>query len=146
VTEQITRSRLIAAPTAKVWAMLADFAAIGSWAPNVGHSSPASDVRDTLGAVRRVQVGRNALLERVTEWVPLHRLTYTIEGLPPQAGIVTTTWQLEERYAASMTTVSTVIEPLGGPRGRVVAKVAARLLDRAADQMLRGLNEYVRDH
>jgi uncharacterized protein YndB with AHSA1/START domain len=146
VTEQVTRSRLIPASTARVWATLADFAAISGWAPNVSHSSPASEAGDELGAIRRVQVGRNALLEQVTEWAPPLRLSYTIEGLPPDAGVITTTWQLDAHGEATLTSVTTVVDATGGPRGRIVGKVVAKLLGRAAAQMLDGLNDHLTKH
>jgi hypothetical protein len=139
----VTRSLLIPAPATAVWAALSSFDSIGRWAPNVTHSAPASHTREGLGAVRRVQVGRNALLERVTDWCPLQGLTYTVEGLPPDAGQVRTTWRIDAQQGESMTSVSTVIEPLPGPRGRVVERVAARLLGRAAEQMLQGLKDHL---
>jgi uncharacterized protein YndB with AHSA1/START domain len=137
----VTRSLMIAAPATAVWAALSRFDSISCWAPNVTHSAAASQTREGVGAVRRVQVGRNALLERVTDWRPLEGLTYTVEGLPPDAGQVQTTWRIDPQQGASMTSVSTVIEPLPGPRGRVVERVAARLLGRAAEQMLQGLKD-----
>jgi Polyketide cyclase / dehydrase and lipid transport len=143
VTVHITRSLLIPAAPDRVWTTLADFSSISCWAPNVSHSSAASEAHDEVGAVRRVQVGRNALLERVTDWRLLEGLSYTIEGLPPDAGVVTTTWRIEPHGQASMTSVSTLIEPTGGPRGRIVGQVVARLLARAAGQMLQGLTDHL---
>jgi uncharacterized protein YndB with AHSA1/START domain len=140
MTVTVSRSQRIHAPAAAVWATLAGFDAISGWAPNVDHSSAASEQREGVGAVRRVQVGRIALLETVTAWQPETTLAYTVSGLPPAAGVVTTTWQLEAHNAATTVTVTTVIEPVSGPPGRIVGKVLGRRMAGAASQMLQGLS------
>lgn len=140
---QVSRSAAVRAAPDVVWRTLADFAAIGTWAPNVEHSAAASDPTDGLGAVRRVQVGRLTLLERVTQWVPGERLSYRIEGLPPLAGDVVTTWQLEPRAEGTQVTVTTTIEAVSRPPGPLVARVMARRLASAAGGMLTGLTSHV---
>jgi uncharacterized protein YndB with AHSA1/START domain len=139
------KSRTIAAPVAKVWAVLADFPAIATWAPQVDHSTPATEARDEIGAVRRVQVGRIALLETVVDWQPNELLAYTVEGLPPIAGSIVTTWQLTERDGRTRTTVTTTIHPRPNPAGRFVARALSRQLGRAAKQMLGGLANRVEE-
>jgi hypothetical protein len=143
VVTQVSRSSLVRASADSVWRTLADFAAIGSWAPNVEHSSAASDPAAGAGAVRRVQVGRLALLERVTQWVPSERLAYRIEGLPPLAGDVETTWQIEPRPTGSQVTVTTAVDPMPRPPGPLVARIMARRLAAAAEEMLHGLSSHV---
>ena len=65
MTTTVQKSLHINGSPSEVWKALADFAAIAEWAPNCDHSSWASDVREGVGAVRRVQVGRVAILETI---------------------------------------------------------------------------------
>lgn len=71
---KITRSRRVAADMSDVWDVLADFGSIGAWADNVDHSRLLTRAAggEPVGTTRRVQVGRNALVERITrlpnEW------------------------------------------------------------------------------
>ena len=79
----ITETIEIVAPVADVWGVLADFESIARWAPNVDHSSLTTPQPAGVGAGRRVQVGRNALLEVVITWEPEQTLAYELTGLPP---------------------------------------------------------------
>ena len=80
----ISRSRTITAEPQAIWDVLADFGALSSWADGVDHSCVLNHGPDggPLGTTRRVQVGRNALVERITEFDPPATLAYDIEGLP----------------------------------------------------------------
>jgi uncharacterized protein YndB with AHSA1/START domain len=137
------KSKKIAATPAKVWAVLADFPAIVTWAPNVDHSTPATEAHGGIGAVRRVQVGRITLMETIVDWRPGELLAYTVEGLPPIAGSIVTTWELTETGDGDATTtkatVTTVVQPRPNPIGRFVARALSRQLGRAAKQMLGGV-------
>lgn len=133
------KTRKIAAPRAKVWAVLADFPAIATWAPNVDHSTAATDARDGIGAVRRVQVGRITLMETVVDWQPRELLSYTVEGLPPIAGSIVTTWRLGDGDGTTKTTVTTTVFSRPNPVSRFIGRALSRQLGRAAKQMLGGL-------
>jgi uncharacterized protein YndB with AHSA1/START domain len=143
MTVEFSKSVVIPAPADVVWAALADFNAISRWAPNVDHSTAASDESGGVGAVRRVQAGRITLLERVVEWLPPVELAYQLIGLPPPAGTVITRWSLAEKDGTTQTTITTSIAPLPGPPGRVVSQVLRRQLASAADAMLTGLTAHV---
>jgi carbon monoxide dehydrogenase subunit G len=137
---KVTSSNHVNASLGDVWRQLADFAAIAQWAPNCDHSSWASDIRDGIGAVRRVQVGRIAVLETVIEWKPEVALAYRLTGLPPQAGKVTNRWSLEPADdGGTDLTLTTSIDPLPGPPGRIVAQILSRQMAKANRQMLAGL-------
>jgi uncharacterized protein YndB with AHSA1/START domain len=143
MTLEFAKSVVIPAPAEVIWAALADFNAISRWAPNVDHSTAASEETTGVGAVRRVQAGRVTLLERVIEWLPPVELTYQLVGLPPPAGTVVTRWSLAEKDGATQTTITTTIAPLPGPPGRIVSQVLRRQLSGAADAMLGGLATHV---
>lgn len=138
-----SRSRRLEPPPEQVWAALAAFDQISRWAPDVDHSSFTTAVTSGVGAARRVQVGRMALLETVTEWDPPVCLAYSLEGLPPFARAVTNRWVLEAVGEGTQATLTTVIEPGPGPKGRIGARVLGRLLGRASDSMLDGLAGHV---
>lgn len=141
----VKKTRLIAAKRSKVWAALADFPAIVTWAPNVDHSTPATAAQNGLGAVRRVQSGRITLLETIVDWQPEERLAYTLDGLPPIAGSVVTSWDLEEQGDATRVTVTSSVHPRPNPAGRFVARALGRQLKSAATQMLTGLAAHVEE-
>lgn len=80
----ISRSRTITAPPQAIWDVLADFGSLSAWADDVDHScilnhGPGGAAK---GTTRRVQVGRNVLVERITEFDPAVALAYDVEGLP----------------------------------------------------------------
>lgn len=142
LTETITVDR----PPAEVWEVLAAFERIAKWAPNVQHSSLTTDRADGVGAVRRVQVGRNALLEEVTEWKPEERFSYAITGLPPVVRSAVNTWQLSP--TAGRTEVSLTSDIDAGPRPPqlLVARIIGRAMAKASREMLSGLQHHLDQH
>lgn len=142
---EIAETTTIARPPGDVWAVLADFGAISRWAPNVDHSCLITEQADQIGAVRRVQVGRAALLERVVEWSPGERLSYTIHGLPPVIREATNTWTLAESDASTIVTVTSRIDAGPRPPQQLIARLANKGLARASRQMLAGLTSHVQE-
>lgn len=90
------RTRTIAARAQEIWDVLADFGSLSSWAPNADHSCILSSGPDggPVGTARRVQVKRDVLVERITEFDPPLALAYDIEGLPSRLRRVTNRWTL----------------------------------------------------
>ena len=129
----------IAAPPDQVWAVLSDFGAIASWAPNVDHSSLTTDQQDGVGAVRRVQVGRNALLEQVVEWESGERLAYSIQGLPPVIRSVVNTWALAADGESTKVTLTSQVDAGPRPPQQLIARAIGKGLAKASRQMLDGL-------
>ena len=78
----IDRSRTVAAEPQAVWDVLADFGSISAWADNIDHSCILNHGDEPLGATRRVQIGRNALVETITEFDATWALAYDVDGLP----------------------------------------------------------------
>jgi carbon monoxide dehydrogenase subunit G len=136
----VQRSRHLAHDPAAIWAVLARFDRIVDWAPKVGHSSLTTEQAEGVGTARRVQVGRQALLETVTIWEPERTLAYAIDGLPPLVAGVTNRWDLApDTDGRTFVTMSSVIDPGTGPKGKVGARVLKVPLGQAADSMLDGL-------
>ena len=138
----ITETIEIVAPVAAVWAVLADFESVARWAPNVDHSSLTTPQPAGVGAGRRVQVGRNALLEVVITWEPEQTLAYELTGLPPIVRSVVNEWRLEPT-GANATTVSLTSRIEAGPRPpqKLAARAFGRVLARSSRTLLDGLRD-----
>lgn len=144
---QTSRARTIPAPAEAVWAVLADFAAISSWASNVDHSCVLREpeVGEMVGTTRRIQTGRTTLVERITLWDPAAALAYDIEGLPPVLRRVTNRWDLAPGGARSTTVrLTTTVDAGPRPPQRLIAAIAGRVVARQSDVMLDGLAERLR--
>ena len=142
----VSRARTVAAAPDEVWKVLADFGAISAWARNVDHSCllehPAAGV--AVGTARRVQVGRNALVERIVEITPPTALEYRIEGLPPRLGRLTNRWTLAPdgpgRTRVTLTSAARAAPgPLAGLAENTICRMVCRMMSRQSDAMLAGL-------
>ena len=140
----VTRGTTVDASPEEVWAVLADFDRISHWAADVDHSSYLSDQTEGVGTVRRVQVGRTVLVERVTEWDPPRFLAYDLEGLPPVVGGATNRWALRADGSGTAVLLTSTVDPGVKPPGRLVAPLLARRLAKASDGMLAGLATHLR--
>ena len=141
----VAESLTIAQPAADIWAVLADFDGIARWAPNVDHSCLTTERAEGVGAVRRIQTGRNTLLEIVTQWEPERRLAYTISGLPPVIRSVTNTWKLDDRGGSTTVTLTSSVDAGPRPPQQVVARIVGRVLAKVSRQMLDGLEQHLAD-
>lgn len=139
----IRRTATVGLPPEAVWEVLADFGAISGWVPMIQHSCLLSEQTDGVGTVRRVQIARQTLVERVAVWEPPSRLAYTIEGLPPMVGSARTTWNVTPTPSGADIVITTRIETGRNPAKMLIAR---RVLDRmslAAELMLAGLTAAV---
>lgn len=145
---QISRSRTVGASPQQVWDVLADFGAISSWAGNVDHScllehGPAGAA---VGTSRRVQIGRDALVERITEFDQPVALAYAIEGLPRQLRRVANRWTLTAASPGNTTvTLTTTVEIGTNPIARLAERTLCRLMSKPSDELLAGLADRVED-
>lgn len=137
---EVVESLNIARSTADVWAVLADFGAISRWAPNVDHSCLTTITAGGVGSTRRIQTGRNALLETVTDWEPERRLVYTISGLPAVIRSVTNTWQLDPDGDTTDVSLTSTVDAGSRPPQLLVARIVGRVLAKASREMLSGLD------
>ncbi len=137
----ISRSREMATRAHAIWNVLADFGSLSSWAANVDHSCVLNRGPDgeAVGTTRRVQIGRNTLLERIVESHAPISLTYEIEGLPRRLGLVTNRWTLCPVGTRTVVTVTSTVEIGPNPVARTAAWVVCRGMARESDSMLAGL-------
>jgi uncharacterized protein YndB with AHSA1/START domain len=137
----ISRSRLIAAQPQAIWDVLADFGAISSWAGDVDHSAllnhgPGGGL---LGATRRVQMGRNAIVERITVCEPPSTVAYAIEGLPRFLGTVANSWTLRRHGDATDVTLTSTVVMGRNPLARAAEWVVLRGMAKTSESLLAGL-------
>ncbi|WP_204808036.1 SRPBCC family protein [Mycobacterium riyadhense] len=137
----ISRSRTITAPPQAIWDVLADLDALSSWADNIDHSCVLNHGPGgaALGTTRRIQVGRNALVDRITEFDPPVALGYDIEGLPHRLRKVANRWALRPAGNLTVVTLTSTVEVGSGPPARLAEQVALRVLAKQSDTLLAGL-------
>lgn len=145
----MSRTRTLAAAPEAVWEVLADFGAISSWVANVDHSCllERGDSGGAIGTARRLQVGRNTLVERITEFSPPASgrpvaLAYDIQGLPRRLRRLSNRWQL--RPAAdgrTEVTLTSTAEVGATPLARLAERAVCRMMATQSSRMLTGLAE-----
>jgi hypothetical protein len=137
----ISREATISASPQSIWDVLADFGALSSWADDVDHSCVLNHGSGGAlpGTTRRVQVGRNVLVERITEADQPVTLGYDIEGLPRRLRHVANRWTLRPAGAATVVTVTSTIEIGTNPVAKAAEFVVGRVMAKQSDSMLAGL-------
>lgn len=138
----VDRTRTIAAAPPEIWAVLADFGSISSWADNVDHSCILNRTADgtPLGTARRVQVGPNVMVERITEFDAPHALGYQIEGLPRRLRRVANRWTLRPSgIGTTVVSLTSTVDIGSRPWQQLAEWVLCRVLARQSDAMIAGL-------
>jgi hypothetical protein len=129
---------MVADPQA-VWAVLADFGAISSWADNIDHSCVLIQGSEPVGTTRRVQIGRNALVEQITEYDEMRALAYDVEGLPKRLRRFNNRWSLRPADDGTVVTLTSTVEIGSGPIHKLAERAVCRVQARQSDVMLAGL-------
>ena len=137
----ISRSRTITAPQQAIWDVLADFGSLSAWADDVDHScilnhGPGGAAK---GTTRRVQVGRNVLVERITEFDPAVALAYDVEGLPRRLRTVANRWTLRTFGTTTRVTLTSSVEIGSGPVAGAAEWAVCRTMAKLSDSMLTDL-------
>ena len=136
----IDRSRSIAADPNAVWDVLADFGSISSWADNIDHSCILNHGDEPIGTTRRVQIGRNALVEQITEFEPARTLAYDVDGLPKRLRRFNNRWSLRPAdNGTTIVTLTSTVEIGSSPMQKLAERVVCRVQVRQSDVMLAGL-------
>ena len=140
---EIRRTRTVAAEPQAIWDVLADFGAISTWADNVDHSCLLSPAEQGIGVgtTRRVQVGRNTLVERITAFDRARTLAYDVEGFPRWLTVNNRWTFAPSAGATAVTLVSSVT--VTGPLGRIAEGIVARVSAKQLDAMLDGIAKQV---
>lgn len=121
--------------------MLADFGTIGEWADSVDHSCILEHgPQGLVGTSRRVQVGRNTLVERITESAAPATLAYDIEGLPHRLRRVSNRWTLAAAPGGGTDVRITSTVQIGtNPLARIAERALCAMMATQSDTMLTGL-------
>ena len=146
----VHRSSTIAAPISAVWDVLADFAAIVDWAPDVDHACLLTQhdvaLGEGIGLTRRIQTGRMTLLERVVTWNPPTTLAYAITGLPPVIRSTRNQWDLVESGPdRTQVTLTSTVDAGPRPPQQLIARIVGTRLAKASDSMLAGLTSQLEE-
>lgn len=136
----IERSATVDAAPGDVWAVLADFGALSTWVPMIQHSCLLSEQHEGVGTIRRVQIARQTLVERVTVWEPPHTLGYGIEGLPPMVGAARNTWRITPGTTGTDVVLTTEIDTGRNPAKTLIARKVLERMAVASELMLAGLD------
>jgi uncharacterized protein YndB with AHSA1/START domain len=147
MTERVVARRIEASPE-QVWSTLAAYGEISRWVPEVDHSCLLRTVGDDrelgVGVVRRNQIGRLTVLERVTSWEEPERLAYSIEGLPKVVRTATNEWVLEPiDEAATRVSIASTVDCGPRPPQELVSRVVAGRLAKTSVAMLDGLARHL---
>jgi hypothetical protein len=145
---EIRRTRTVAAEPQAIWDVLADFGAISTWTDNVDHSCLLEHGTDgvQVGTSRRVQVGRDTLVERITDFGPPTALGYDIEGLPRRLKVGNRWTLAPARNGHTEATVTTTVNLGSNPLATLVERGLCRFLAKQSDAMLAGLANRVEGH
>ena len=154
----MSRTRTITAAPQAVWDVLADFGTISSWAGNVDHSCVLEHGPDNsaVGTSRRVQVGRNTLVERIKTFSAPDShgpdshgsgsLGYDIEGLPQRLRRLANRWDVRPAGdGRTEVTLTSTVEIGDNLLARAAERVVGRAMAKQADAMLTGLAEKVEE-
>lgn len=135
------RGRTVAAAPQAVWDVLADFGALSSWADGVDHSCVLNSGPDggLLGTTRRVQIGRTALVERITELDEPSALGYSVEGLPKRLGSLSNRWTLSPAGTGTEVTITSTADVGFWPIGTAVEWAVGRAMAKKSESLLAAL-------
>jgi len=137
---QIERSRTIAAAPQEIWDVLADFGELSTWVDRVDHSCILVHGADGhIGTARRVQMGRQTLVERIVDWNAPDTLAYDIDGLPKRLRRVNNRWTLRRSGESTVVTLTSTVEIGSGRIRQLAERVMCRLMTRESDGLLAGL-------
>ncbi len=132
-----------------IWDVLADFGALSSWADSVDHSCVLEHGGGggPIGMARRVQIGRNTLVERITVFAAPTVLGYDIDGLPPSLGQLGNRWTLTPSVdGATAVTLTSTVDIGARPLQQLTERVIGRVLAHQSDAMLAGLAKRLERH
>lgn len=138
----------IDAPRHRVWDVVADIGGIAAWAPSISESHVIGDQKTGLGAKRfcKHQL-MGAIEEEVVAWDEgrLARLAVT-KGLPPPAGNVSGTYELEDSSDGATLMSLTIRFDMGwGVLGRMMVPMMGLILRRDLALGLAGLKYFVEE-
>ncbi|MET0698683.1 MAG: SRPBCC family protein [Mycobacterium sp.] len=133
----------MAAESQVIWAVLADFGALSAWADGIDHSSLLND-GGPVGLARRVQVGRNTLIETITAFSVPTELAYAIAGLPRRFGRLGNRWTLvPAEHGTTAVTLTSTADIGAGRVARSAERIISRLVASQSDALLAGLAKRV---
>jgi hypothetical protein len=133
----------MAAEPQVIWAVLADFGALSSWADGIDHSCLLAQ-GGPIGLARRVQVGRTTLIETITTFSAPTELAYHISGLPRRFGRLSNRWTLvPAEHGVTAVTLTSTADIGAGSLARAAERLISRLVAGQSGALLAGLAKRV---
>jgi hypothetical protein len=86
-----------------------------------------------------VQIGRNALVETITEFDAPRAIGYDVAGLPKRVRRFTNRWSLRPSDRGTVVTLTSTVEIGSGAVYKVAERAVCRVQTRQSDIMLAGL-------
>jgi hypothetical protein len=141
---EVHRTRVLAAQPPAIWAVLADFGRISEWADAIDHSCLLEQAASgPVGMSRRVQIGRETVVERISEFAAPVTLGYVIEGLPRRAGRVHVRWHLASEGSSTRVTLTNTVRIGPNPLQRLIEYVLCRAMTSKFDALLTALAQRI---
>lgn len=142
----VIRSRTIAAAPAAIWDVLADFGVLSTWADGVDHSCLLRHSDEPVGTTRRVQAGRDTLVETIVTFDAPRELAYDIAGVPRWFS-VSNTWNLHSQAGRPTTvTLTSAVRMRPNPLRPIAERMFARLMAQRCDELLNSLAKHMEKH
>lgn len=142
----LNRSRTIAAEQSAVWDVLADFGALSTWADGIDHSCLLRQGDEPVGTARRVQVGRDTLIETIVAFDVPRELAYDVESVPRWFS-VSNRWNLRAAAGGGTTvTLTTAVRMRPHPLRPIAERIFARLTAKRSDDLLSSLAKHTEKH
>jgi len=135
---------LINASPEEVWKILADPARLDQYDPVTKKSELISRIIAGLGTERKCETANGWFKDKITEWQPFEKLTFTLTGCNQPMKSLTHSYTLKK--TGNQTEVSQVMEYTMkfGIIGKLLdALVGKRTSDKQIKKFFHGLKEYV---
>lgn len=138
---RVTRVQRIAAPSSRVWEVIADHERWPEWFPSVSRVE-ALDPAEGVGGRRRVHIGSLSVEEEFLAWDPDARFAFVVthSSRPGIRSMVEDVRLVPDGDAATTVTYTQAIEPVGA---RLAAPIVRRVAARALEGALAGLAGHV---
>ncbi len=143
---KIIRRVEISALPADVWRTIADFGAVGNWAPHVTEAHCTTENGSGVGCSRSLTSSTGEVIEEVvTEWDEGRSLTFQVPGgLARVVAFFQENWFVEAAPGGSAVVVQMEYRSRFGPVGAGVTRLVVRpVLAKMLTENLAGLKHYV---
>lgn len=143
MASQMSQKKVLAAPIATVWEVLADFQNVSAWNPTFKNSYLTGDLEQGVGATRHCDLAPfGSTEETVGEWVPNKRMVINVDSASKvpfkDASMV---FELREVDGGTEVTMTFDFVAKGGPMASVIGRRMEKRFPGQALKVLDGLEK-----